>query len=246
MGARHPGNRPLIVEDKSGNAFIREVDDEFRRDKLGRAWGRYGRWLFVGIGALLIGAAGLLYWRKWQGDQADVRATRYSDALAQVRAGQGGKAAATFADLAHAPQAGYRALAVLQQAGMAVTTDPAKAAGMYRAAAANGELAQPFRDLALLKATEIEFDRLPPANVVETLRPLAQQGNPWFGTAGELTALAYLREGKADLARPILAAIVKDESVPASIRGRASQLQSAVAPADSVAPPAAAAGAPSR
>jgi len=219
----------VAVKDDTGESFIREVDDEYRREKLGNFWSRYGRWLLVGIGALLIGVAAYLYWRNMRAEQADARAAAFSTALGQVRGGGAVKADAALTELSKAPEPGYRALALLEQAGAAAASDPAKAARMYDAAAANSDLAQPFRDLALLKSTQLQFDRLTPAQTIARLRPLALPGNPWFGTAGELTALAHMRAGQPDLARPLLSALVKDESVPTSIRGRAQQLLSSIA-----------------
>lgn len=241
----------MAVKDDTGDSFIREVDDEYRRERLGNVWSRYGRWLLVGIGALLVAVAAYLYWRNIRADRADARAAAFSTALAQVRGGGAVKADAALTELSKAPEPGYRALALLEQAGAAAASDPAKAAHLYDAAAANMDIAQPFRDLALLKSTQLQFDRLTPAQAIGRLRPLALPGNPWFGTAGELTALAHLRAGQSDLARPLLNTLVKDESVPASIRGRAQQLLSSITATatGSLVPTAAAvapAGAPAR
>jgi hypothetical protein len=60
--------------------------------------------------------------------------------------------------------------------------------------------------------------------VIARLKPLAKPGNPWFGSAGELVAMAYLKEGKKDLAGPLFAAIAKDEDAPKSMRSRARQM----------------------
>ena len=60
--------------------------------------------------------------------------------------------------------------------------------------------------------------------MVDRLKPLATPGNPWFGSAGELVAMAYLKQGKKDLAGPLFAAIAKDEDVPQSLRSRTRQL----------------------
>jgi hypothetical protein len=59
---------------------------------------------------------------------------------------------------------------------------------------------------------------------VARLKPLAEPGKPWFGSAGELLASAYLKQGRKDLAGPLLAAIAKDQTVPASLRARTRQL----------------------
>ena len=37
----------------------------------------------------------------------------------------------------------------------------------------------------------LEFDTLKPEEVIARLQPLAKPGQPWFGSAGELTAMAY-------------------------------------------------------
>ena len=56
------------------------------------------------------------------------------------------------------------------------------------------------------------------------MKPLAVAGNPWFGSAGELVALAYQKMGKVDLAGPLFAAMAKDKNVPETIRTRALRL----------------------
>jgi hypothetical protein len=60
--------------------------------------------------------------------------------------------------------------------------------------------------------------------VIARLEPLAKPGNPWFGSAGELTAMAMLKQGrKADAGR-LFAAVAADKQVPESIRSRAVQI----------------------
>ena len=64
----------------------------------------------------------------------------------------------------------------------------------------------------------------PPEDVVARLKPLAAPGNPWFGSAGEMVGIAYLKMGKNDLAGAMFAAVAKDKDVPESIRARVVQL----------------------
>ena len=69
-----------------------------------------------------------------------------------------------------------------------------------------------------------EFDQIQPQEVVARLQPLAQPGNPWFGTAGEMTAMALIKQGKKNDAGHLFAAIAKDPSVPPSLRARSVQI----------------------
>ncbi len=56
------------------------------------------------------------------------------------------------------------------------------------------------------------------------MQPLAKAGNPWFGSAGEMTALAMIKQGKKQQAGQLFAAIAKDKTVPQSIRDRSIQI----------------------
>src|SRR5687768_649125 len=97
---------------------------------------------------------------------------------------------------------------------------------MYAAVAADDDVAAPFRQLAAIRQLMLQYDSLPYATLVTRLQPYAQAGNPWFGTAGEMLAVAHMRAGKPELAGPLFAAIAKETSVPTSIRSRAAQMAS--------------------
>src|SRR3546814_17664152 len=81
-----------------------------------------------------------------------------------------------------------------------------------------------YRNLALVRQTALQFDSLKPAQVIARMKPLAIVGGPWFASAGEMTAIAYLNDNKPDLAGPLFAAIAKDKDAPASARSRAAQM----------------------
>jgi hypothetical protein len=64
--------------------------------------------------------------------------------------------------------------------------------------------------------------------VIARLKPLAVPGQPWFGAAGELTAVAWLDQHQPAQAGQLLAAVARDGQAPASIRGRAKRLAAAL------------------
>ncbi|WP_174279343.1 hypothetical protein [Sphingomonas bacterium] len=72
----------------ANDAFLREVDDELRRDELVAAWRRWGR---VGIVALLVALAafaGWLWWRAHQEQVAGREGEQLQAAYDQAAAGQ--------------------------------------------------------------------------------------------------------------------------------------------------------------
>src|SRR3546814_7541139 len=98
------------------------------------------------------------------------------------------------------------------------------AAAKFASIAQDQSLAESFRDLALIRQTAAEYDSLKPDVVISRLRGLAVKGGPWFGSAGEMVALAYLRQGRRDLAGDLFGQIAATEHVPESIRQRAVQM----------------------
>ena len=231
----------MALTPQNEETFFREVDEELRRDQLGSFWRRYGKLLVVGVGIALIAFAGFLYWQHRQAEQAGLAGEQLSTALRSVSDNKPEAAKPILAQLGTSGIEGYRATAKLTSAALALDKRDDKAAiAQYAAIAADTGVAQPFRDLALIRQTAVEFDALPPATVVARLKPLAVAGNPWFGSAGELVALAYQKMGKTDLAGPLLAAMAKDKDVPETIRTRALRLAGLLG-VDAVAQPAGAA-----
>ena len=215
----------MAVPPKTDEAFLREVDEELRRDQLTDFWTRYGRWLIGGIVAALAVFAGVLYWQHHRAEAAGVQGEQLQAAFDQVGDGKVDAAAKPLQELATSGGDGYRASAKFTQADLLLRKNDLKgAAATFAGIAADTSLAQPFRDLALIRQTSAEFDTVKPDVVINRLRPLAIKGNPWFGSAGELVAAAYLRMNRADLAGPIFAGIAREETVPGTIRQRAVQM----------------------
>ena len=203
---------------------MREVDEALRGDELTGAFKRYalpvGAGLVIGLGAL----GGWLWWGSHQEDLAAARSEQVTIALDQIEGARGDLAAKTLDPIA-AGEGGSAVVARLIEAGLLVQQGKAKdAASRYAAVAADEGAAKPYRDLATLRLVAINFDTMAPDEVVTRLKPLAAPGAPWFGPAGELLGMAYVRQGKKELAAPLFGAIAKDATQPDSLRARTRQM----------------------
>lgn len=215
----------MAITPDSNQSFYREVDDELRRSQVGDFWSRYGKALVIGLVVLAIALGAYFVWKSRQTKEAERQGELLDAAITDLGAGKEKAAAPKLAELARSKNPGYRATALLAQADAALTANnPVAAVALFRRVAGDAALPQPFRDLALVRQTATEFDSLAPALVIERLRPLARPGNPWFGSAGEMTGVAYLKQGKPAQAAPLFAAIARDEGVPESIRSRVVQM----------------------
>jgi hypothetical protein len=118
-----------------------------------------------------------------------------------------------------------RSTATLARAAFAIQRNDRKAATeLFNKVAADESAPQPLRDLATVRATMTSFDSMKPDDVIARLKALVEPGKPFFGTAGELTAMAMLAKGDRAGAGQLFARIAADRQVPESIRSRAVQV----------------------
>ncbi len=209
----------------TNEAFLREVDEELRRDEMMRIWRSYGRWIIAAVVAGLLLFAGYLYWQSRQQVAAGEQGERYDVALTKLGEGKPAEAKAPLAELAKSDVEGYRALALIVEADILLgNSDTKGAAAKFAQIAGDESLPRPFRDVALIRQTSAEMDTLKPEAVIARLQPLAVKDSPWFGSAGEMVAAAQLARGNREAAGKMYGAIARAENVPESIRQRAVQM----------------------
>ncbi|MEH6757591.1 MAG: tetratricopeptide repeat protein [Parasphingorhabdus sp.] len=223
--AKDDKNIPDEKQDRQDQVFMREVDDAVRDDDLKNFGRRFGVWIAVLVVIGLASLAGWIFYNNSLDEESGLRSEEYVAAIDSVKRNNLDGADAALKPLEEAKQAGYQAAAKLMRANIALEKQDTKAAiAGYQAVIDDADLPQPFRDLALIRQTTVEFDKLKPQEVIDRLKTLAVPGNPWFGSAGEMVALSYLNLKKNDLAGPLFAQLAKDDGVPPTIRSRALQM----------------------
>ena len=214
-----------LPPEDSSEAFLREVDENLRRDQAQAFAKRYGILIAGAILLFLAGIGGFIYWQDRQSTVAAADSETLSAALTDISASRTATVGPTLDSLTNSPSEGIATEARLAQASVALAGgNRASAIALYRSVADDKGLAQPFRDLASLRLVTLEFDTIKPEAAIARLEPLATPGNPWFGSAGELTAMAMLKQGRNAEAGRLFAAIAADNQVPATIRSRALQI----------------------
>lgn len=205
--------------------FYREVDEELRRDQLRSWWERYGKLAIAGVILFIAAIGGIIWWQNHQEVVAGRRGAQLIAAFDDISAGNKAAAVPKLDELAKSGSDGYRAAALLTKADLAIEAGKIdEAAAQMQAIADDSGLPPQYRDLATVRATALRFDTLKPQAVVDRLKPLAVPGNPWFGSAGEMVALAYLKLNRPQEAAKLYSAIARDKQVPDSIRSRSVQM----------------------
>lgn len=207
------------------DTFMREVDENLRRDRARDFAKKYGTWLIGALVLFLAASGAWIYWQQQQAKQSEAQVEQLARIYGSIASGNVRQAPPKLDALAVDSEGAVRASALFTRAAIAIEQrDTNLALAKYREVAADEDMPRPYRDLALIRQTALEFDKMKPDEVIARLAPLAKPGTPWFGSAGELTAAALLKQGKRDEAGRLFAAIAKDKSVPEQLRGRSVQI----------------------
>ena len=203
---------------------MREVDEAVRQDEVGDFAKKYGWPLGIAFVLAMAIFGGFLFWQ----DRSEGDLERQSEALVQaideLEAGNTDIADEELAALAGG-EGGAAIMAAMLRAGIAVERgDTETAATLYEQVSSDEDIPAELRDIATIRRVTARFDQMEPQEVIDAVGPLAVPDNPYYGSAGELVAHAYLAMDRNEDAGALLIDLAADDGVPASIRGRARQL----------------------
>lgn len=206
----------------SDNQFIREVDEELRRDQLNSIWNRFGNY-FIGAAVLVVLAtAGYRGWEYYQQSRAARSADIFLEAIETSRDGNHEAAIADLHELAESGSGQYPALARMRIAAeTARAGDAAAAIAEYDGIAADSGFDPAFRSVARLRAGLLAVDSESYEEVKTRLEPLAAAGEPYRSLAREGLGLAALKAGALPEAAQWFQRIVDDANASGNVENRA-------------------------
>lgn len=203
---------------------MREVDDAVRQDDLATFGQKYGKPLLALVIVIIAAFGFYLYWQGQREAEMERQSETLVTALDQLDAGNFGAASERLQPII-AEGGAPAALALMLQAGAAAEDgNSRRAAQLFGQVAENPDAPAELRDLARVREVAVAYDSLEPAEVIARLEGLAQPGNAFFGSAGELVAMAHLDAGNRERAGTLFSQIARDETVPESIQSRARQM----------------------
>lgn len=217
--------------------FIREVDEDYRRDKALEFWKSYGWILLLAAGLIILAVSGYSYYENAKQKQLEAQATSFLRAEQFIAKDRKSEGLALFEEMLSQPLSpGYTALINMRLAQLKLADgDNTVAAEMYEALAKNPEAPQNFRDLAQLTSTSLMVDNLTSDDVIARLSGLTL-GSDFRFSASELIGVSLLREGKKAEALPYFRQLQQANDAPATLRARAQTLLNALDDGDSALP----------
>lgn len=219
----------MANDERRSETFIREVDEELRRDQLSALWKRFAP-IIIGICVLIVViTAGYRGWLWWEERRAAQGGDRFLEALAKIEAGDRAAGEDELAAIAADSDAGYAALARLRLAGeKASAGDKKSALEAYNAVSSDNSVPAPLRDLARLRAAILALDLGDVAGAKEGATPLNTPGNSWRHVAREVIGTANYQSGDLQAARDAFAEIQQDAQTPPDLWARSGMMISLI------------------
>ncbi|MFQ3595242.1 MAG: tetratricopeptide repeat protein [Sphingomonadaceae bacterium] len=217
--------RPPVPASPESDPFIREVDEEYRRDEMQKFMGTWGRWILLAVGVALLGFGAYLWWQNDRARRSEAATEQLLAALEAVERGDSASADEPLAVVAETGTDGQRALARLTEAGLAANRgEPDRARALFDEVAADARAPAALRDLARIRALRLQFDSLSPDEVLVRAGPYLEGDSPWFPAVAELAAVAHVKAGRDREAAALFLRLARSPEAPETQRARAEQM----------------------
>lgn len=208
----------------TNDTFIREVNEEVRRERMERLGRRYGAAAIALAVAIVLGVGIYVLWERYQAGREAADGTRLVEAGTLIENGRVDDARPILDALSTDGVGVYPTLARLRLAGVAQDADPASAVPLFDAVANDTAAPQNLRDLAAVRAAYILVDTGTLADVRARAERLTGDAEPMRYAAREAVALAAFKAGDNDTARPLFQQLSDDLGTPRGVRQRAGLL----------------------
>jgi hypothetical protein len=220
--AKPPLTPALRPED---DPFIREVDEEYRREEMQKFATSWGRWILVAVGLGLAAFGGYLFWQSRIGKAQEAATETLMTAVNATGTGDLEAAQKALPGVVADGSPAQQALARLAEAGIAANGgQPDKAIAALNLVAGDAKAPEPLRDLARIRLLHLEFDKLKPQEVLARARPWIEGDSPWFPAVAELAAVAHLKAGQRKEAGALYLRLAGTIDAPETQRARAEQM----------------------
>lgn len=204
------------------DTFMREVQEEIRRERLAQLWDRYGA-IGIGLAVALVVGVGIYQYAQHTNLAAREKAGLEFEAAARLASeGKTVEAQKAFDAIVKTAPGGYGTLARLRAAGaLAAEGKRVEAVAAYDAVVQDAGSDVLLRDFAAVQAALLRVDEADWTEMQNRLKDLTNDTNAWRAPARELLGLAAFKAGNQDEARKAFEQVLADTSAPPSTAERA-------------------------
>lgn len=204
------------------DAFIREIDEELKNEKLKRIWDKYGLLIIIFVTLAVFAAVSFETFKAWQDRRNQEMSNTFAYALNLQNQGRFAEADEVLTSLVDADKGVYSNIAEMQKVNLLLEQNQTeKALSLLQDICNNEDFNPQIRDVALIKLASYKLENAPAQEIKDLLTPLLEQQSLWNLTAKELLAMLAVREKDYSQAIDLYQEISSAPKAPETMKARA-------------------------
>ncbi len=204
------------------DSFLREIEEEVRRERLTKLWDKYGVALLAGLTAIIVIYGGWKFYERSARTATVNAGAQFAEVTQMLNDGKQDDAILGFKQIVEESPGGYAQLARLRLAAHARKNgETDETLKYYEELASNSSTDALIRDFAKLQIASLKLDNDDWLASKNRLQDLLSEDNPWKYAAREILGLAAYRAGKFKEAQEALTHLIASRETPRSIKQRA-------------------------
>ncbi len=204
------------------DAFIREIDEELKNEKVKKIWDKYGLFIILFVVIAVFSAVSFESFKAWQDKRHQEMSDTFAYALNLQNQGRFAEAQEVLTSLKNANHGIYTDIAQMQLANLALGQKQIdKAMEILEQIANNDEFNPQMKDIAILKLASYKLNNAPQEDIKALLSPLVNENSVWNNSAKELLAMLAIREKDFSEAKKLYTEISDSSEASDSLKTRA-------------------------
>lgn len=208
------------------DAFILEVNEELKNDRIRDIWNRYGLYIIAFVAIALTAAVSFETFKSWHDKKYQKISVVYAVAVAMQNQGKYDESLRILQDLEkNAGNSIYEQLAILQSANILAEQDKmTEAAEILQKFIAHDDVNKSLRDVATIKLASYQLENKPYADIEAMLNPLIAENGNWTAIAQEMLAMAAIYAKNFEQAQELYGKIAASDNAPEELKSRAKDM----------------------
>lgn len=205
--------------------IFREVDEDYRQERMIAFWRRYGG-AFLGLAIVAaIASAGYNYYVQREMKQKIADTEVFEQLLNDIKPGTEAESIIALSSYAASANPAQATLAQLTEAALKQRMGNVTAAAqVYHQIADGNQASQEIKDLAVVRLGYMALDADKPEAITPRLQAVASSGSPWRFSAREVLALLLVKAGQRQQGATALSQLAQDAGAPSDLAARARAL----------------------
>lgn len=221
------------VDTDAQDAFIKEVTEDVKNDKLKEMWDKHGLYIILFVVVAISAAVSFETFKAWKDKRSQTWSDSYAYALNLQNQGKYDESLNVLDKIQKTGGSIYSDVAKIQTSNILFEQGKTEEAiVILQEIVDNKSVNKKMRDVSAVKLASYKLDTAPRAEIDELLQPLIKENGSWTNIAKEMTAMAAIRDGNIEEAKVLYNEILNTQNLPDGLKLRVQDMLSVLDTAD--------------